>query len=49
MILYIFRFNDIQMLVSELETRAIARSNPRLALFPEHDDSNQALRNVRFV
>lgn len=48
-ILYIFRFNDIPMLVNELEIRAIARNNPRPVLLPHYDDSSQALRNVRNV
>lgn len=42
----VIRFNDIQMLVNELEIRAIARNNPRAALMPQHDDSSQALRNL---
>nr|XP_014094276.1 phosphoinositide 3-kinase regulatory subunit 4 [Bactrocera oleae]XP_036213743.1 phosphoinositide 3-kinase regulatory subunit 4 [Bactrocera oleae] len=42
----IIRFNDIPMLVNELEIRAIARNNPRPVLLPHYDDSSQALRNL---
>ncbi|XP_011189756.2 phosphoinositide 3-kinase regulatory subunit 4 [Zeugodacus cucurbitae] len=42
----IIRFNDIQMLVNELENRAIARNNPRPVLLPQHDESSQALKNL---